>query len=304
MLKVSYLIGLYNKDEYIIECIESILNEQSNNLDIEICIVDDGSTDDSYKIIKEKYKNCLNVKIHQFTENKGKNSAYNYAFKMATGSYVCIFGADDIVVSGRTQLMLKECIEKNKAIYGGILIKNSNFSVEIGRQSPQLPNLYSISMFNYLSGGAVMLPKNIGEQIFPIPENLKFEDWWISYNLVKDNLVDIIANYVTIYRISDSNDCASKDESFEEYYTSKIKDFSRHFDYIEEFIKTDQYNKYLLKSLDIRNLVFKIKPKKILYMPFDRYSFIILFMYLFGAKKMFRALYLKKKIKIYIKSRF
>ncbi|WP_411691415.1 glycosyltransferase family 2 protein [Acinetobacter gandensis] len=293
MLKVSYLIGLYNKENYIVECVNSILAENSYDIEIEVCIVDDGSTDNSYNLVIDNFKNNNFVKIYKFEENRGKNAAYNKAFNLSTGNYICIFGADDIVVPGRTKGMLQLSIKSNKAVYGGLLIKNSDLSMELDRKIPKLPNYYSISMFNFLSGGAGLIPKKDCEKIFPIPENLKFEDWWVSYFLIKHNNVSIYNDYVTIYRISQTNDCASLDETFLEYYETKLKDFSRHFDYIDEFLKKDN-NPYLLKSKDIRNVIFGKRSARILYKELDKYTFMILFISLLGSKLFFKIIYLKK----------
>ena len=73
-MKVSYLLGLYNKENYIIDCVESILSEHDNTIEIEVCIVNDGSTDNSQILIEEKYKFESRVKIYNFEKNLGKNS--------------------------------------------------------------------------------------------------------------------------------------------------------------------------------------------------------------------------------------
>lgn len=295
-MKVSYLIGLYNKLDYITECIESILNEINEQIDIEICIVDDGSTDGSFELINTRYRNNPNIKIHKFEKNLGKNSAYNKAYEISTGDYICIFGADDVVIPNRTIKMLEKSIKDKKAVYGGLIIKNYNLMEEYSRKIPMLPSFYEISMFNFLSGGCVLIPRDLCAMIFPIPLNLKFEDWWISYILVKNKTVCILDDYVTIYRVGSNNSCATNDDNFKEYYDGKLRDLSRHFDYIECFSKVNN-NAYLDKSLDIRRVVFKQKPSKIIYPEFDKFSFMIFFIYLFGPKLFFVTIFFLKKIK-------
>lgn len=295
-MKVSYLIGLYNKEHYIVECIESILAENSQEIEIEICIVDDGSIDNSYKIVKEKYSKNEKIKIHKFEKNKGKNAAYNKAYEISTGELICIFGADDIVVPYRTSKMVSSFLKNNKAVYGGLIIKNEDLSKEYSRKIPYLPSYYEISMFNFLSGGAGLVPKILCEEIFPIPENLKFEDWWVSYFLIKNNSVFILNDYVTVYRVGLNNDCATNGENFNVYFKGIESDFSRHFKYIEEFMKKDN-NTYLLKSLDIRNIFFRKSPNSLLYRELDKYTLMIIFMYLFGPKLFFRILFLVKKFR-------
>ncbi|TPU94814.1 glycosyltransferase family 2 protein [Acinetobacter baumannii] len=279
MIKVSYLVALYNKQEFIIECIESILAESSAYIDIEVCIVDDGSTDKSLQIVREHYSNNEKVKIANFGINKGKNAAYNQAFKMATGNFICIFGADDVVIRGRTESFLEaSLLNKDKAIYGGLISKNFNLTEEYFRKLPEKENFYSITMRNGLSGGCSFIPYNLCLNIFPIPENLRFEDWWIAYFLVKNNDYIVIDKYVTYYRIGNQNDCG--------YYGGDVlenmkKDYLRHFDYLNEFKKNSK-NKYLDKSIDFRNAFLGRKLNKIFYFyPFDRYSLkIILFKFI------------------------
>lgn len=286
MVKVSYLIGLYNKEDYIGDCVNSILKENSKNLEIEVCIVDDGSTDNSYKVVKEMFNNVQGVKIHKFEVNKGKNAAYNYAYSMSTGSYICIFGADDIVIQGRTTKLLQCSINNsNKAVYGGLISKNYNLSKILNEIIPKKQNLYSITMANTLSGGCSLIPKSLCEYVFPIPEELKFEDWWVSYFLVKKELVVILDDFVTIYRIGSNNDCAFLVEDNNDLYYGIKKDYQRHINYLNKLKLHDSTNDYIDKSLDLRLSFLGYKPKKIFYIKkFDIFSLKIILFYLIGAK--------------------
>lgn len=295
-MKVSYLIGVYNKLNYISDCVESILKEETSEIEIEICIVDDGSTDGSFKLIHEKFHFNSKIKIFKFEKNLGKNAAYNKAYEMSTGELICIFGADDVVVPCRTSKMVDSFLKNNKAVYGGLIIKNEDLSKEYSRKIPDLPSYYEISMFNFLSGGAGLVPKILCEEFFPIPENLKFEDWWVSYFLIKKNSVVILSDYVTVYRIGLTNDCATNGEIFYSYFKGIESDLSRHFKYIEEFMKKDN-NPYLLKSLDIRNVFFRKTPNSLIYRELDKYTLMIIFMYLFGPKLFFRLFFLIKKVR-------
>lgn len=285
MVKVSYIVPLYNKEQYIKECIDSILMEQTEEIEIEVCIVDDGSTDGSLSIVERYYSNESRVKLQKFIKNKGKNAACNAAYKMATGEYICLFGADDIVLLGRTEKLLA-CAQKNKkAAYGGLIAKNESLSSELFRQFPAEQNLYSITMSNGLGGGCCLIPKILCEEIFPIPESLKFEDWWISYHLVKNNNHYIIKDYVTIYRIGSQNDCGSYGGDL---YSNLKKDYVRHFDYLNEFEKNTD-NPIIYKAIDLRKAFLGLETKKTFYFtPFDLYSIKILLYKILGAKFIYR----------------
>lgn len=89
---ISIIIPCYNASKYIGETIESILVQSHNNF--ELIIVDDGSTDDSAKIIK-MYNDKRIQYIYQ--QNKGTCAATNHGLSKANGQYIKFFDADDIM---------------------------------------------------------------------------------------------------------------------------------------------------------------------------------------------------------------
>ena len=291
---VSYLIALYNKENYILECIDSILNEATSNIEIEICIVDDGSQDNSLSIVKEYYSDNPNIKIASFPYNKGKNAAYNKAFELSKGDYLCIFGADDIVFPNRTAILLNYAIQSNMSVYGDKVrlvdgIDDSKKIIKKNFLHPKRGNEIKLNFFdnvmqNTLSGGCGFILREHANEILPIPEHLKFEDWWISYHLLKKNWVSAYSDVVTIYRIHDGNDAASNKNK---YITMK-QDYLRHFDYLKEFSSVStskEEDKAIKKSLAIRESFFKkYKLSHIKTLSFDRYSLRILSFYLIGSE--------------------
>lgn len=95
MPKVSLIIPVYNVENYIEKCLNSVVNQTLD--DIEIIIVNDGSEDSSKNIISkyvEKYKN----KIKYFEkENGGLSSSRNFGMPYATGEYIAFLDSDDYV---------------------------------------------------------------------------------------------------------------------------------------------------------------------------------------------------------------
>ena len=67
----SYLIALFNKEDYISACVKSILDEQTSEIDIEIIVVDDGSTDKSYQVALELSRRFKCIKLYSFKKNRG-----------------------------------------------------------------------------------------------------------------------------------------------------------------------------------------------------------------------------------------
>ena len=89
---ISVVLPIYNVDKYLTKCIETVINQTYK--DIEIILVDDGSTDNSSTIcdtFKEK-DNRIKV-IHK--KNGGLSDARNIGLKNAHGRYICFIDSDD-----------------------------------------------------------------------------------------------------------------------------------------------------------------------------------------------------------------
>ena len=92
MSKLSVIIPVYNNEKYLERCFNSILNQNIN--DLEIIVVNDGSTDNSDKIIQEYEKNHQEIKYFK-KENTGVADSRNYGIEKASGKYIMFLDADD-----------------------------------------------------------------------------------------------------------------------------------------------------------------------------------------------------------------
>lgn len=104
---ISVVVPVYNVEKYLNRCIESIVNQTYKNL--EIILVDDGSTDSSQMICDEWAEKDKRIKvIHK--KNGGLSSARNAGLKVLTGKYVCFIDSDDYIEINALELMLKSII--------------------------------------------------------------------------------------------------------------------------------------------------------------------------------------------------
>ncbi len=94
MSKLSVIIPVYNNEKYLERCFNSILNQNIN--DLEIIVVNDGSTDNSDKIIQKYEKSHKEIKYYK-KENTGVADSRNYGIEKATGKYIMFLDADDYV---------------------------------------------------------------------------------------------------------------------------------------------------------------------------------------------------------------
>lgn len=297
LMKISYLIPLYNKKDFIEEAIDSVMKEAEDGLEIEICIVDDGSTDGSPEIVgKMEEQPNSSVILHRFPENRGKVAAVNKAFTMATGDFIFILGADDVVVPGRTSAMLSAARKTGKSICGEMVSRAHPLMPDMRRYTVVEPSLEKVAMNNYYSGGCMALWRADAEAVLPVPERLKFEDWWISYQLVKRNRLATIHDVVLIYRIHGGNDCGADSISEDQI----ARDMGRHDDYIAEFEKgaeTEEERRYLRRSRALRQAFFgQGKWTELSQKPFDG-STVRLALLLCGGPSLYvRALRIKVRL--------
>lgn len=123
--RISVIVPIFNAQDTLARCVRSLLNQSEK--DIEIILVDDGSTDDSFHVaekIKEEASGCITL-YHK--NNGGLSDARNFGIGVACGTYIAFLDADDYVEKRMFERMLKrseddakEIIETN--LYGNIRI--------------------------------------------------------------------------------------------------------------------------------------------------------------------------------------
>ncbi|MBQ9071775.1 MAG: glycosyltransferase [Bacilli bacterium] len=92
MIKYSIIIPIYNTEKFLKKCIDSVINQTLK--DYEIILVNDGSKDNSEKIVKDYLKKYGNIKYIK-QENKGLSVARNIGVKNAQGEYILFLDSDD-----------------------------------------------------------------------------------------------------------------------------------------------------------------------------------------------------------------
>ena len=107
---ITIIIPVYNVEKYLKQCIESVIKQTYTNL--EIILVDDGSTDNSGNICDEYKKNDIRIKvIHK--ENGGVSCARNFGLENASGKYIGFIDSDDYVEPEYCEKLLKSIKENN-----------------------------------------------------------------------------------------------------------------------------------------------------------------------------------------------
>ena len=196
-MNVSIIIPVYNAQEYLERCIESILNQ---TLDLEIILIDDGSTDESWKVI-EKYTKLYNCIKGIKQKNGGPSKARNKGIQEAKGKYIGFVDADDyiepIMYDELYKIANTEKVEIAMCNYKEIHLWNEeSYNSASGLEANRVYKKEDISKDiistfskneNY---GFYSVWNKIYLKDFLIKENIKFdesrdhgEDWWFNISL-------------------------------------------------------------------------------------------------------------------------
>lgn len=97
-MKLSIITPVFNRADCVSRCLDSVVRNLQWGIEIEHIVVDDGSCDDSPKIVKEYAQKYDHIKFIPFKFNRGVNAARNAAINISTGNYCIILDSDDYFV--------------------------------------------------------------------------------------------------------------------------------------------------------------------------------------------------------------
>lgn len=204
---LSIIVPIYNIEDYLEECLESICNQTYDAY--EVILVNDGSTDNSQKIVDsfiEKYpQKCRGYS----KENGGLSDARNYGMKKAKGTYIGFVDGDDYIDKDMFLLLMKKVFEtgadavvcdtvyyymENNSYKNDMLVKDASifgYSIE---EQPKLINYISASACN----------KVYKRELFDgiqFPKGKIYEDFSCIYNvLLRANKIEYVNQGLYYYR--------------------------------------------------------------------------------------------------------
>lgn len=114
--KISVIIPIYNMEQYLNECLDSVISQTLK--DIEIICINDGSIDNSLKILKEYEKKDKRIKIIN-QENSGVAIARNHGIDISKGEFIAFLDSDDKYINSNALESLYNAAVKNKVLISG-----------------------------------------------------------------------------------------------------------------------------------------------------------------------------------------
>lgn len=127
---LSIIIPIYNSEKYLRKTLESVLSSELNEYNMELILIDDGSTDSSEDICKIFMSNFKDIIKYRKIDNSGVSHARNIGLDMATGDYIYFLDSDDIVFSNTFKILLDN-INEYEMIIGGFKIVNNDYVKEL-----------------------------------------------------------------------------------------------------------------------------------------------------------------------------
>jgi glycosyltransferase involved in cell wall biosynthesis len=198
--KISVVMSVYNADKYLKDSIESILSQTFT--DFEFIIINDGSTDKSFEILKYYENKDSRIKIIS-RENKGLIYSLNEGIKLAKGEYIARMDADDISYPDRFKIQL-DYIKENNLILCGTW---ANIINEFGEKTGEMtypPKSEKIKIFGLLHNpfihSSLIFKKDIFDKVGgynPAFKHIEDYELWtrIMFKYKTDNIEENLLQY-------------------------------------------------------------------------------------------------------------
>ena len=191
-VELSIIVPVYNVEKYLEQCLESLLNQTYKN--IEIIVVNDGSTDQSLDILKKYSFKDNRIKLYS-QKNQGISAARNTALEHINGKYVMFVDSDDWIEINTCEIALHEMKKNDSDIvmwaYRREYLNKKNITFNPTRTSED----YS---FNHLCVFGTYNFAAIDEVVYIYKDNKKSLTKGIDLTKTIDNLVDFVDNIIYV----------------------------------------------------------------------------------------------------------
>lgn len=272
MTKISVIIPVYNCEDYIEESVMSILNQSFR--DIEVIAIDDGSSDNTLKILEEMASSDSRLCIYS-QENQGSSIARNKAMAMASGDYIYFFDADDYLVEDGLEKIYSNAIANDSDMVlfryeqyrDGKFLEHIDLDVEKIFPNEDYNN-FTFNVYDYkkiaFKGPFAPWYKLYRREFleskdyFSFPENLNHNDVPFHVKtILKASKISFVPEYLYHYRTDNPNSISNK-------RLIRYKDIFSIIDIIEDFLKEEGLFDEFKKEFDyfvINRVTYEIRDR-------------------------------------------
>lgn len=205
--KVSVIVPIYNTKLYLEKCLGSIKNQTYENIDV--LMIDDGSTDGSAKLALEYEKNDKRF-VYFYQENAGVSVARNKGLELATGEYVLFIDSDDWLELDMIEILVNNIVAKRADVSCCQYDHCPPHDIDILEVWEREKVITEFLIHRKINGSLVnkLFKRNIiGETV--LDKNIKYgEDALFLWKVIKNGVRLVITNNI-LYHVSLHNDSAS-----------------------------------------------------------------------------------------------
>jgi glycosyltransferase involved in cell wall biosynthesis len=174
---VSVICVCYNHERFVKDAIQSVLDQSYKN--IELIVIDDGSTDNSVEVIKS-----MNVRLIDLKQNRGYCKAFNEAWKVCNGDFIIDLAADDELMPDRVQTGVKEFSKHNESYgvqFGDALYSNGLSHSKRFPNPPEGDVYLELIKRYFICTPSMMMRRSVITMLNGYDESLAYEDFdfWI-----------------------------------------------------------------------------------------------------------------------------
>lgn len=220
MEKISVIMSVHNNSQFVEKSVFSILDQSYTNL--ELLVMDDGSTDNTWSILKQLSKKDSRIKLFQNKNNLGLTKSLNILIEESTSKFIARQDADDISKVNRFELQY-EFLKDNKLDACTSVAINMQTGKELHKKTKKIPLKILINYKNPFIHGSLFVRKSTLLSIGKYNELFYFsQDYKLFHDLIKRNFNIKILNK-KLYVLNTVNNISSKNFSAQKYYSDCVR---------------------------------------------------------------------------------
>jgi glycosyltransferase involved in cell wall biosynthesis len=269
-IKVSVAMCTYNGERFLAVQLDSILNQSYQN--IEVVIVDDGSTDNTMAILRGYEERDSRIRVYQNTQNIGFVKNFERAIATCEADYIALADQDDIWFENKIADLMAE-IEDSLLIYSRVALIDAD-GQPLGEEFPGSSVkrvggscALSLMLTNCVTGHACLIRRELFEQARPALASMPYHDQWLALVAAANGRLKASDKVLSYYRSHGENIVLknkSKKKQGERRYTKVMRKLDCHLNFVSAVLASGVLAKYE-ESLLQRYLELSVRNKSLFY---------------------------------------